>query len=166
MQERFPNRSSPPFSWGQSGANFAPLKTSFDGKFWHRTVVFFFDIFVLFAIFTSLQILNLLTYLMLSLLFSFMWHTLLLGLYDTVLISGRGSATLDMRLMELKPVNHQGNKPNYLQAFVLSALFYLSVSFTFGSALLVALFNNKGRCLHDIVTFIFIVNAEPSTAKP
>ena len=103
---------------------------------------------------------------MLSALFSFMWPTLLFVLYDTVLIGGRGSATLGMRLMELKPVNHQYNKPNYSQEFVLSFLLYLSVSFTLGCILLVALFNNKGRCLHDIVTDIFIVNAEPSTAKP
>jgi uncharacterized RDD family membrane protein YckC len=71
---------------------------------------------------------------MLSALFSFMWPTLLFVLYDTVLIGGRGSATLGMRLMELKPVNHQYNKPNYSQEFVLSFLLYLSVSFTLGRA--------------------------------
>ena len=166
MQERLPERSSLPFSWGRGSASFAPSEVSFDGIAWRRTVAFFFDIFVLFAIFISLQILNLLTFLTLSALFSFLWPAVLFVLYDTVLIGGRGSATLGMRLMELKSVNHQGNEPSYLQAFVLSVLFYLSVSFTLGFVLLVALFNNKGRCLHDIVTGIFIINAEPSTAKP
>ena len=166
MKERLPKRSSPRFSWGRSGANFAPSEASFDGITWRRTVAFFFDMFVLLVIFISLQILNLLTFLMLSALFSFLWPALLFILYNTVLIGGRGSATLGMWLMELKSVNHQGNEPSYLQAFVLSVLFYLSVCCTFGCVLLVALFNNKGRCLHDIMTGIFIVNAKPSTAKP
>ena len=166
MQERLPKQSTPPFSWGLNGASFAPLEASFDGISWRRTVAYSFDMFVLFAIFISLQTLNLLTFLTLSALFSFLWPALLFVLYNTVLIGGRGSATLGMRLMELKSVNHQGNEPSYLQAFVFSVLFYLSVSFTLGCVLLVSLFNNKGRCLHDIVTGIFIVNAEPPTAKP
>ena len=166
MKECLPKRSSPRFSWGRSGANFAPSEASFGGIPWRRTVAFFFDMLVLFAIFISLQILNLLTFLTLSALFSFLWPALLFVLYNTVLIGGRGSATLGMWLMELKSVNHQGNEPSYLQAFVLSVLFYLSVCCTFGCVLLVALFNNKGRCLHDIMTGIFIVNAKPSTAKP
>ena len=70
-----------------------------------------------------------------------------------------------MRLMRLKAINHQGNEPRNLQAFVLSVLFYLSVSFTFGFVLLVALFNNKGRCLHDILTGVFIITAKTHDAK-
>ena len=166
MQERLPKQTKIPFSWGLSGASFAPSEASFGGISWRRTVAFFFDMLFLFAIFISLQILNLLTFLTLSALFSFLWPALLFVLYDTVLIGGRSSATLGMRLMGLKSVNHQGNDPSYLQAFVLSVLFYLSISFTLGCVLLVSLFNNKGRCLHDIVTGIFIVNAEPPTAKP
>lgn len=165
MKERLPERSNLPFSWGRSGASFAASDASFDGIAWRRTVAFLFDAFVLFAIFISLQILNVLTFLTLSALFSFLWPAVLFVLYDTALIGGRGSATLGMRLMGLKTVNHQANEPSYLQAFVLSVLFYLSVGATFGFILLVALFNNKGRCLHDIVTGIFVVNAETPDAK-
>ncbi len=68
-----------------------------------------------------------------------------------------------MRLMGLKIVNTQNEEPAYLQAFVLSVLFYLSVTFTSGLILLVALFNNRGRCVHDIVTGIFVVNTVPAS---
>jgi len=52
-----------------------------------------------------------------------------------------------------------GDEPGYLQACVLSVLFYLSVTFTSGLVLLVPLFSDRGRCLHDIVTGVFVINA-------
>jgi uncharacterized RDD family membrane protein YckC len=165
MQERLPKRLSLPFSWDKSSASFAVSDANFDGISWRRTAAFLFDAFVLLAIFILLQILNILTFFTLSPLLTFLWPAFLFVLYDTVLIGGRGSATLGMRLMALKAINHQGNEPGNLQAFVLSVLFYLSVSFTFGFVLLVALFNNKGRCLHDIVTGVFIITAKTHDAK-
>mgnify|MGYP003319045976 FL=1 len=52
--------------------------------------------------------------------------------------------------MGLRTVTHEWGEPSYLQAFVLSVLFYLSITFTSGLILLVALFNNRGRCVHDM----------------
>jgi uncharacterized RDD family membrane protein YckC len=85
---------------------------------------------ILMAIFMSLMIFNLITFFALTGLLTFLWPALLFVLYDTVLIGGRGSATIGMRLMGLKIVNTQNEEPAYLQAFVLSVLFYLSVTFT------------------------------------
>jgi uncharacterized RDD family membrane protein YckC len=165
MQERLPKQSSIPFSWGQSSANFTTSNANFDGISWQRTIAFLFDAFVLLALFISLQIFNVLTFFTLSPLLNFLGPTFLFVLYDTALIGGRGSATLGMRLMRLKVVNHQGNEPGNMQAFVYSVLFYLSVSFTFGFVLLFALFNNKGRCLHDIIAGTFVGNAKTLDAK-
>ena len=165
MQERLPERSSRPFSWDRSSASFAASDAHFDGISWRRTVAFLIDALVLLAIFISLQILNVLTLFTLSPLITFLWPAFLFVLYDTVLIGGRSSATLGMRLMRLKAINHHGNEPSNLHAFVLSVLFYLSVSFSLGFILLFALFNNKGRCMHDILTGIFVVYAETPDGK-
>jgi uncharacterized RDD family membrane protein YckC len=165
MQEPLPKRSSLPFSGGRSSTSFAALDANFDGISWRCTIAFLFDAFIILTIFISLQILNILTFSTHFPLLTFLWPAFLFVLYDTVLIGGRGSATLGMRLMRLKAINHQGNEPRNLQAFVLSVLFYLSVSFTLGFILLVALFNNTSRCLHDIITGIFVVNAETPDAK-
>ncbi len=163
MPERLPDRSSPSFSWERGNATLLAADASFDGVAWRRTVAFFVDAMILMAIFMSLMIFNLITFFALTGLLTFLWPALLFVLYDTVLIGGRGSATIGMRLMGLKIVNTQNEEPAYLQAFVLSVLFYLSVTFTSGLILFVALFNNRGRCVHDIVTGIFVVNTVPAS---
>ena len=85
--------------------------------------------------------------------------------YDTVLISRSGSATVGMRLCGLKMVNAQGGKAEYLQAFIVTALFYITASFTIGLVLLVALFSKHGRCLHDMMTGVFVVNVSENEAQ-
>lgn len=165
MQERLPERSTPTFSWGRSTTAFTAPDASYDGIAWRRATAFLVDALILMAIFVSLMIFNVVTFFALTGLLTFLWPALLFVLYDTVLIGGRGSATVGMRLMGLKTINQQGNEPAYLQAFVLSVLFYLSVTFTSGLILIVALFNSRGRCLHDILTGIFVVNADPPSAK-
>ena len=132
---------------------------------WRRAAAFFFDMLILIAMFISLMILNVATFFALSGLLTFLWPAMLFMLYDTLLIGGRGSATIGMRLMGLKTLTRAGGEPGYFQAFALSILFYLSVTLTSGLLLLIALFNNRGRCLHDILTGIFIVNAAPYNTK-
>ncbi len=165
MQERLPDRSTPAFSWGRNSASLDLSDVTFDGIAWRRTAAFFFDMLILLAIFVSLWIVNIMFFGGLTALLTFLWPALLFVVYDTVLIGGQGSSTIGMRLMGLKTITHEGGEPVYLQAFVLSVLFYLSITFTSGLILLVALFNNRGRCVHDMVTGIFVVNNGISSAK-
>ena len=55
-------------------------------------------------------------------------------------------------------------KVEYLQAFIVTALFYMVASLTMGLVLLVALFSKRGRCLHDMMTGVFIVNVSENKA--
>ena len=69
--------------------------------------------------------------------------------YHTFLIGGPGSATLGMRLFGIETRRMDGGYPGYLQAGLLTVVFYVSVGATGWLILLVALFNEHGRTLHD-----------------
>ena len=71
--------------------------------------------------------------------------------YHTLTIGGPGSATPGMRLLDLQVSVWNGGKPGYLQAFMHTAVFYVTTGFTGGLILLWALFSNRRRCLHDIL---------------
>ena len=165
MQERLPDRPMPAFRWIRSAASLDRPDSTFDGIAWRRTVAFLFDMMILLAIFVSLWIVNIMFLGGLTALLTFLWPALLFVVYDTALVGGQGSATIGMRLMGLRTVTHEWGEPGYLQAFVLSVLFYLSITFTSGLILLVALFNNRGRCVHDMVAGIFLVNNGISSTK-
>lgn len=71
--------------------------------------------------------------------------------YHTLTIGGPHSATLGMRVFGLQVKVWNGGAPGYLQALLHTAVFYLSLGLTSGLILLWALFNNRRRCLHDIL---------------
>ncbi len=96
--------------------------------------------------------------------FRLLGPVIILLAYDTVLIGGSGSATIGMLLMGMKVANAEGGKVEYLEAFIVTALFYMIVSLTMGLFLLVALFSKRGRCLHDMMTGVFIVNVSENIA--
>ncbi len=77
--------------------------------------------------------------------------------YHTLTIGGPASATLGMRLLGLEVRVWNGGKPGYLQALLHTAAFYVTTGFTGGLILLWALFNNRGRCLHDILCGTLVV---------
>ena len=165
MQERLPDRPMPAFRWIRSAASLDLSDGTFDGIAWRRAGAFIFDMMILLAIFVSLWIVNIMFLGGLTALLTFLWPALLFVTYDTVLIGGQGSATIGMRLMGLKTITHEWGEPGYLQAFALSVLFYHSITFTSGLILLVALFNNRGRCVHDMVAGIFLVHNRISSTK-
>ena len=84
--------------------------------------------------------------------------------YDTALVGGSGSATIGMPMMGLKMVNAQCGKVEYLQSFIMTALFYVIASFAMGLVLLIALFSKRGRCLHEMMANVFVVNVSENKA--
>ena len=84
--------------------------------------------------------------------------TLLPIAYHTFFIGGPRNATLGMQMMDLRVVAWNGNRPSYLQAAVQTALFYLTVPTTNGLILLVSLFNDRGRCVHEMLCGTLTIN--------
>ncbi len=81
--------------------------------------------------------------------------------YHTVMIGGRRSATIGMQLLNIEVRTQSGQRPGLLQAFAMSALFYLSVTVTSMLILLVALFNDRRHCAHDYLSGTVVINTDP-----
>lgn len=75
-------------------------------------------------------------------------------LYSTVMIASEGSATLGMRALGVRVVNLAGTdgQPGWPQAFIQAALLYLTLYGTSGLLLIWCLFDDRQRCLHDILS--------------
>jgi len=73
-------------------------------------------------------------------------------LYNTLTLGGSKSATPGMRLFDIELHSTTGGRPDYLQAFVMSLLFYVSFSVTSGLILLLVFFTRRKMALHDILS--------------
>jgi|SRR5690554_4497559 uncharacterized RDD family membrane protein YckC len=74
---------------------------------------------------------------------------LLVLAYFTFSMGGRHSATPGMRWQGIELRAWNGNRPGYVQAFLQTVLFYVSVTIGTALVLLVPFFNRRRRCLHD-----------------
>lgn len=78
--------------------------------------------------------------------------------YHTLLIGGAGHATVGMRVMGIRVACWDGSAPGYMQAAIQTVLFYLSIGVTSFLVLLLALLNDRGRCLHDFLSGCVVIN--------
>ena len=124
MQERLPDRSAPTLNWNRLSSQAAPA-ASYDGVARRRTAIYLLDIVILFAIVPALWLLNILTLFVFSAVLGLLGPVIIFLAYDTVLIGGSGSATVGMLLMGMKVANAEGGKVEYLEAFIVTALFYI-----------------------------------------
>lgn len=95
-------------------------------------------------------------------------HALALALlplaYHILLLTGRRSATLGMRVMGVRMMSLApdattwGGRPTLLQAMIQIVAFYGSMALTGGLVLLLALFNPRRRTLHDWLAGTVVVN--------
>ena len=69
--------------------------------------------------------------------------------YHTFFIGGPNAATIGMGLFGVAVRRMDGGQPDYLQAALLTVVFYVSVGVTGWLILLVALFDGRGRTFHD-----------------
>ena len=79
--------------------------------------------------------------------------------YHTLLVGGRHSATIGMRLFDLELRSWDGERPVLLQALAHAVLFYLMVGATCSLILLFALINRRARTLHDVLTGMLMVRS-------
>jgi len=80
--------------------------------------------------------------------------------YHSLLIGGPRSATLGMRAMDIEVRSWNGGHPDFMQAVVLTILFYGSIAMTAWLILAVAFFSNARRCLHDYFSGTVVVNKQ------
>jgi uncharacterized RDD family membrane protein YckC len=79
--------------------------------------------------------------------------------YGTLAIGGGRGATPGMRLLDLDTRGVRGERPDHFQAFLMTALFYATAPITGFLILAVALFTERNRTLHDILSGITVIRA-------
>ena len=77
--------------------------------------------------------------------------------YDTLAIGGGRGATPGMRVFKLEARGVRSERPDYWQAFLMTALFYATAPITSFLILAVALFTDRNRTLHDILSGITVI---------
>lgn len=152
-----------PFSVGApSYANFDPAQ--FDGVLPRRAMAYIVDVLILIGI----AIVYHLASGLLGLLSFGLLYGPLLALaafvpiaYHTLTIGSPASATIGMRMFGLEVRVWHGGRPGYLQALLHTIVFYFSIGISGGLILVVPLFHNRSRCLHDIVCGTLVVRRTP-----
>lgn len=82
-------------------------------------------------------------------------------------LGGRHSATIGMRAMGLEMRTWSGERSYFVLGAMHAILFWISVSVFTPLILLVGLFNNRRRMLHDMLLGTVIINADLATvAQP
>lgn len=84
--------------------------------------------------------------------------------YSTLLIGGADSATFGMRLMDVQVRSWGGERPNMIQALVMTLLFYGTIAITWFFGLLVVFFNVRRRAAHDFLAGTIVVRRLPVSA--
>jgi len=146
----------------------AALPEAYEGVLWRRTLAYFVDLCVigLLAVFCWI-VFALLWLLSFGLLGPLLWF--LFGLiplaYHTLLLSGRWSATIGMRLFDVELRSVTGGRPGFLQSLMQTALFYVMVGATCSLILLLVLFNRHKRTLHDMLAGTVVVRRFPVRAQ-
>ncbi len=127
----------------------------FDGVLWRRVIGYGIDALVLMVINSILGLLVFLSfgllapvYLVVAPFVFFAYHTFFIG---------RDAATPGMKLMDLEVRTWTGARPEYLQALLMTILFYASIIITWLLILLVPLFNDRRRTLHDLISGVVVV---------
>lgn len=81
--------------------------------------------------------------------------------YHISMIAAPGSATIGMRLLNIRVVSTtDGKEPTPLQAVIQIVAFYGSVALTASFVLIIALFNPRRRTLHDILAGTVVINRQ------
>lgn len=77
--------------------------------------------------------------------------------YGTLFVGGGRGATPGMRLFGVEARNLHGAPPEYVQAFLMTALFYATVPTTSFLILVIAFFTERKRTAHDLLSGITVV---------
>ena len=133
----------------------------YDGLVPRRCIAYFLDVLAIAAIGLCisfvLMIMGILTFGLMTPLAAIILAAWPLA-YHSLFLAMRG-ATPGMRLLGLQCRTWDGLPITGLQAVVVTVLFYATVGLTAWLILLVALFNERGRTLHDVLANTLIVRS-------
>lgn len=133
----------------------------YDGVLGRRILAFLVDVIIIGALtvgaFVLVAVLGVFTLGLGWLLFPLLWPGVAL-LYSAFSLGGARSATVGMRTVGLEVRMLDGSRLNPLIAAVHAVLFYASVAILTPFVLLVALFADRKRLLHDLVLGTVVVN--------
>lgn len=134
--------------------------SAFDGVISRRLVAYLLDLLLIsvlvLLVASSFLMIGLLSFGLLNPLLSII-ILLVPWAYHTLTIGGPSAATPGMRLFGIEVRRLDGERPGYLLAALLTAIFYVSVAVTSWLVLLVTLFNARGRTLHDFLCGTVVV---------
>lgn len=131
-----------------------------NGVIWRRVFGYTLDIMFI-GLLTGLVFLLLSPLVVIS--FGLLWGPATLVLagvplaYHTLLIGGRRSSTWGQRLFGLEVRSLDGDRPGYLQALILTVLFYISVGVTSFLILAVIPFTRYRQGVHDMLASIIVL---------
>jgi uncharacterized RDD family membrane protein YckC len=132
----------------------------YDGLLWRRSFAYLFDVIIigllLLAGWSSLILLGVLSFGLLLPLVPLL-VALIPVAYHALQVGGRHHATLGMRLFDLEVKTWSGGQPDVWQGFLMAALFYATLAVTCSLILLVALFNDRRRTVHDYLAGVVVV---------
>jgi uncharacterized RDD family membrane protein YckC len=137
----------------------------YEGVLWRRVFAYLLDLvfigIILVGMWLVFTVLWLLSFGLLGPVLWFLFGLVPLA-YHTLLLSGRHSATFGMRCFDLELRSVTGERPSFLQALIETVLFYVTVGMTCSLILLVALFNRRGRTVHDFLAGAVMVRTLPA----
>jgi len=164
VPESLPDLPARTFSWT---APPDPLDRPelFEGIIIKRVFAYLIDVLLLLGVTGFIWLLVVLTFGLLGGIAAILTPLIPLA-YHTLLIGGHDSATLGMRFAGIHVRRLDGGAPGYAQAALLTLLFYASVAVALtGLLLIVAFFNERGRCLHDYLSGTLTVVNSPERGR-
>lgn len=132
----------------------------YDGLRSRRTIAFLIDVVIISALMLAASLivaaLGLVTFGLGWFLFPLVWPLVAIA-YETFTLGGPHAATLGMRMTGIRMYTHDGGAPYPLLALTHTVLFWLSVTVLSPVVLVVSLFSERKRLLHDLVLGTLIV---------
>jgi uncharacterized RDD family membrane protein YckC len=160
-----PDRPDAAFTWSEQPPDPLDRPEYYDGLIWRRSLAFLVDASLLVFAISVLWVFNVFTLFILTGIIILLWAAPIFVLYDTAMVGSPGAATLGMRALGLETRSWDGGKAGYLHAFVSSALFWFLTPTTGGLILLVGLFSDRRRQLHDVLSGTVVINARAAQKK-
>ena len=159
MSTRFDLSDAGPAAWTDQPPDPILTPDLYDGLLWRRACGYLIDVLVLGVLGAAAWFaLGLLVVLSFGLLLPLQIVALaLLPLaYHTLFLAYRGQ-TPGMAALDVEVRSWNGRRPDLLQAFIQTAVFSLTVALPSWLILLVALFTNRNRTLHDYLAGTLVI---------
>lgn len=154
-QRSLPEKPELPFAWTREPDPMTHPEL-FDGVMFRRVIAYLIDVTILSGAVLFLWFLVVVTLGLLGPIAALVTPVIPIA-YHSLLIGGPNSATIGMRMMGIEVRRLDGGRPDLSLALMQTLLFYATLALT-GLLLIVALFNDRRRCLHDWLSGTLTVN--------